>query len=58
MRNRKGEHLDLRRPDVVRLNRLDGADSLVGATLTEQQAHWLGPSWPAPLRIALAEEDS
>ncbi len=57
LRNRKGEHLDLRGLDVVRLNRLDGADSLVGATLTGQQARWLGPVLGRALRITITEED-
>ena len=38
VRHRTGDHLDLRGLDVVRLNRLEGADSLVGATITDQQA--------------------
>lgn len=57
LRNRKGEHLDLRGLDVVRLNRLDGADGLAGAVITEEQARWLGPILAGALRIAIAEED-
>jgi len=57
LRNRKGEHLDLRGLDVVRLNRVDGADSLVGATLTEQQARWLGPVLGRALGITITEEE-
>ncbi|MFT4295680.1 MAG: hypothetical protein QM582_09745 [Micropruina sp.] len=55
VRNRKGEHFDLRGVDVVRLNRLDGADSLVGATVTDQQARWLGPVLARALRITVEE---
>ena len=58
LRNRKGEHLDLRGLDVVRLNRLEGADSLVGAILSDQQARWLGPVLGRALRITITEEDS
>ena len=58
VRHRKGEHLDLRGLDVVRLNKLDGADSLVGATLTAEQARWLGPVLASALRITITEEDS
>lgn len=58
VRHRKGEHLDLRGLDVVRLNKLEGADSLVGATISDQQARWLGPVLAAALQIAVAEEDS
>ena len=47
----------LRGLDVVRLNRLEGADSLVGATITDQQARWLGPMLAASLRIGITEED-
>lgn len=57
LRDRKGEHLDLRGLDVVRLNRLDGADGLAGAVITEEQARWLGPILAGALRIAIAEED-
>lgn len=57
LRNRKGEHLDLRGLDVVRLNRLDGADGLSGATITDEQAHWLGPLLARALRIVIAEEE-
>jgi uncharacterized protein YjbI with pentapeptide repeats len=58
VRHRTGDHLDLRGLDVVRLNRLEGADSLVGATITDQQARWLGPTLAATLRISITEEDS
>ncbi|MBK8446191.1 MAG: hypothetical protein IPL41_05720 [Micropruina sp.] len=57
LRNRKGDHLDLRGLDVVRLNKLEGADSLVGATITDQQARWLGPLLATALRITVTEED-
>lgn len=57
LRTRKGEHLDLRGLDVVRLNRLDGAGDLAGAIITDEQARWLGPILAAALRIAIAEED-
>lgn len=58
LRKRKGEHLDLRGLDVVRLNRLDGADSLLGAVITEEQSRWLGPVLARALRVTLAEEDT
>jgi len=57
VRDRKGEHLDLRGLDVVRLNRLDGADSLVGATPTDRQAGLLGPVLGRALSITITEED-
>lgn len=58
LRHRKGEHLDLRGLDVVRLNRLDGADSMLGVVITEEQARWLGPVLARALRLTLAEEDT
>ena len=58
VRHRKGVHLDLRGLDVVRLNNLEGADSLVGAIISEQQARLLGPVLATTLRITVAEEDS
>lgn len=57
LHNRKGEHLDLRGLDMVRLNRLDGADGLAGIVVTDEQAHWLGPILARALRISIAEED-
>ena len=57
LRNRKGEHLDLRGLDVVRLNRLDGADGLAGAIVTDEQARRLAPALARALRITIAEED-
>ena len=57
VRHRTGNHLDLRGLDVVRLNRLEGADSLVGATITDQQARWLGPTLATSLHIGITEED-
>lgn len=57
LHNRKGEHLDLRGLDMVRLNRLDGVDGLTGAVITDDQAHRLGPILAQALRISIAEED-
>lgn len=57
LRNRKGEHLDLRGLDVVRLNRLDGADALAGTIITDEQARLLAPALARALRITIAEED-
>lgn len=55
VRNRKGEQLDLRGLDVGRLNRLEGAQSLAGAILTEDQASRLGPLLARALRIAVED---
>lgn len=57
LRTRKGEHLDLRGLDVVRLNRLDGADALAGTIITDEQARLLAPALARALRITIAEED-
>lgn len=57
LHNRKGEHLDLRGLDMVRLNRLDGVDGLAGTVITDEQAHALGPTLARALRIRIAEED-
>ncbi len=57
LHNRKGEHLDLRGLDMVRLNRLDGVDGMAGAIITDEQAHGLGPILAQALRIRIAEED-
>ncbi|WP_298133771.1 hypothetical protein [Micropruina sp.] len=57
LHNRKGEHLDLRGLDMVRLNRLDGVDGMAGAIITDEQAHGLGPTLAQALRIRIAEED-
>lgn len=56
LRSRKGEHLDLRGLDVVRLSRLDGADGLAGAIITDEQARWLAPVLARALRIAIEED--
>lgn len=51
----KAEQLDLRGLDVGRLNRLEGAQSLAGAILTEDQASRLGPLLARALRIAVED---
>ncbi len=57
LRNRKGEHLDLRGLDVVRLNRLDGAEALAGVTITVEQARRLGPVLGRALGMTIWEEE-
>ncbi|QLQ16194.1 MAG: hypothetical protein HZY73_11630 [Micropruina sp.] len=56
LRNRVHTDTDLRGIDFVRLSRLDGAESLGGSVVTQDQAHWIGPTLAAALKMVVIGE--
>lgn len=58
LRARKGEHLDLRGVDMVRLERLESANGLAGVVLGPDQVRTLAPTLAESLGIVVTEEDA